>query len=100
MAGKISDSMRNGIEDLLEAVTRSDYRKIVDTMYLLGFIRKDFNRYLLLPAVEYFFGVLAADLKLDRESWLTIDLAPIKENLVEIIYTNPFQIPIEMDLHR
>ncbi len=94
MSGEISEIMRGGLEDILEALMKRDYRKIVDTLYLMGFIRRDTNRYALLPMVEYFFGEVLDVLKLDRESIYSVDLTPVKDELVEIIYTQPFRIPL------
>jgi predicted unusual protein kinase regulating ubiquinone biosynthesis (AarF/ABC1/UbiB family) len=95
MAGEISDRMRKGLADFLEALVKKDARTMVDTLFALGFIRKNVNRYALLPVVDYFIDVLLDTLKFERESYYKIDFSPIRDELVEIIYTQPFNIPIE-----
>lgn len=93
MSGEITERMRKDIRNLLAAVINRDYRKILDGFDSLGFIRKGVNKYLLLPVIEYFFGELLGALKLNRESIHTADLSPIIDNLIEIIYNQPFNLP-------
>jgi predicted unusual protein kinase regulating ubiquinone biosynthesis (AarF/ABC1/UbiB family) len=95
MAGEISDRMRRGLEDFLDALVNRDPGKMIDTLFLLGFFRKSANRYSLLPVVSFFIDQLLDTLKFDRESYYQIDFTPIRDELVEIIYTQPFNIPIE-----
>lgn len=95
MTGAISEHMRRGLSDVLEGFVARDYRKIIDTLYTLGFIRKNVNRYAMLPVIEYVFDDLLDGLRLEREALYTLDLSPVKEQLVEIIYTQPFNIPLE-----
>ncbi len=95
MAGEISDKMRKGLADFLEALIEKNTRKMIDTLFALGFIRRGFGRYMLMPVVDYFIEVLLDTVKFDRESYYKIDFSPIREQLVEIIYTQPFNIPIE-----
>jgi predicted unusual protein kinase regulating ubiquinone biosynthesis (AarF/ABC1/UbiB family) len=95
MAGEISDRMRQGLADFLEALIEKNTRKVIDTLFALGFIRKGAGRYALMPVVDYFIDVLLDTVKFDRESYYKIDFSPIREQLVEIVYTQPFNIPIE-----
>ncbi len=95
MAGEMSPKMRRGLRGVIEGIIGRDYRGILDSLYALGFIRKNVNRYALQPVVEYFFDELLDAIRLERESIYTMDFTPVKNELVEIIYTQPFNIPIE-----
>ncbi len=94
MSGEITDGMRDGLREGLTAFIKRDYRRLVDVFFDQGFIRRGFNRYSLLPVVEYLFGEFLDTVKLNRESLNTADLSPIFEELVEIIYTQPFNFPV------
>jgi len=95
MAGEISDRMRKGFADSLEALINKNPRKLIDALFALGFIRKGANRYALLPIVDFFIDEVLETFKFDRESFYSIDFTPIRDDLVEIIYTQPFTIPID-----
>lgn len=95
MSGEITGEMRRGVADFLEALLKRDARKIVETLNALGFIRKGANRYSLLPVIDFFIDEILDTMKLDRESYYNVDFSPIRDDLVELIYTQPFAIPIE-----
>ncbi len=95
MSGFITRKMKNAIGDALEAIVKRDYRKMVDIIDDLGFIRKGVNKYSLLSIVEFFFEKIFETIKLDRESVQTVDFSPIRDELVEIIYSHPFVLPTE-----
>jgi len=93
MSGEITDRMRNGIRELIRGVIIRDYRLVLDVLDQLGFIRKGVNKYSLLPVIEFFFDELLHVLKLNRESIHSADVSPIIDDLVEIVYEHPIQIP-------
>jgi len=95
MAGEITDEMNKGIKDSLEALAKKDYLKILEMFQRLGFLKKEVDIYMLLPVVEYFFTGVLDTVKLERESLQRIDLSPVIDNLIEIIYTQPFRLPYE-----
>jgi len=95
MSGMISDKMKNSVRDALEAFIKKDYRKIIDIIDDLGFIRKGVNKYSLLPITEFFFDKVLEALKLDRESVQTVDFSPVRDELVDIIYSQPFVLPTD-----
>jgi len=93
MSGQITEKMRNDFKDLLRAIINRNYRLVLEVFDNLGFIKKGVNRYTLLPVIEYFFGELINTLKLNRESIQTADITPIIDDLVDIIYEQPFILP-------
>ncbi len=95
MAGEISERMRRGFADSIEALINRDARKLVDVLDDLGFIRKNVHRYSFLPIADFFIDEILDTFKLERESFYNIDLSPIRDEIVEIIYTQPFTIPID-----
>ena len=95
MAGELSDKMRNGLKDGAEALIDRDARKLVDALYRIGLIRKGVNRYTLLPVLEYFMEELIDVIDFDRESLYTTDLTPVKDDLVELLYSQPLTLPYE-----
>ncbi len=95
MAGEISESMSKGIKDGLASVVKKDYRKIVSILKDMGFIKKDADVAIFLPVVEYFFEEVFETIKLDRESMQKINLTPVINDLIEILYSQPFQLPVE-----
>ena len=58
---------------------------LLDIFDELGFIRKNYNRYKLIPVMEYFFGEVFATLKLEREALQSVDLSPVIDEMVELI---------------
>jgi predicted unusual protein kinase regulating ubiquinone biosynthesis (AarF/ABC1/UbiB family) len=72
-----------------------DYVKLLELLKELGFLKKNANIYLFLPIVEYFFDEILETVKLEQSSMDKIDLSPIIDDLVEIIYTQPFRLPYE-----
>lgn len=95
MAGEISEEMRGGLADSLEALVERNSRKIIDVLFRLGFIKRSANRYSLLPVVDFFMNELLETMKLDRESYYNVDFSPIRDDLAEMIYTQPLTVPIE-----
>ncbi|MCP4134876.1 MAG: AarF/ABC1/UbiB kinase family protein [bacterium] len=95
MSGEISEKTREGIRDSLEGFIRKDYRMILDILNDLGFIRKGVNRYSFMPIMEFFFDEVLDAVKLERESYHTVDLSPIIEDFADIIYSQPIILPVE-----
>lgn len=95
MAGEISGKMRDGISSGIVAFVKKDYRELIRILDRLGFFKKGFNYYSLTPVLEYFFDEIAETVKLEKESIQSVDLAPIMDDLLGIIYTQPIVIPIE-----
>lgn len=95
MAGEITDRESQGIKDTLKAFTEKDYIRIIEILYDLGFIRKGFNKASLLAVMEYFFDEVIYTVKIERESMQSVDLNPVIDDLVKLIYTQPFILPIE-----
>jgi predicted unusual protein kinase regulating ubiquinone biosynthesis (AarF/ABC1/UbiB family) len=58
----------------------------------MGMIRKNVNRYSMVPVVQYMLDEFLSGLRFDREIIYTADFSPIKEELVEMIYTQPFNL--------
>ncbi|HBD95871.1 MAG: hypothetical protein A2015_13115 [Spirochaetes bacterium GWF1_31_7] len=95
MSGEITEKMSAGMKDGLKAFSIRDYRKILDILHDLGFLRKGVNRYSLLTVMEYFFDEILNVVRLDKESIQTVDLGPVIDDLIEIIYSQPFILPVE-----
>ncbi len=95
MAGEITEKMNKGIKDGLSAFAKKDYIKILEVLHELGFIKKNVDIYVLLPVVEYFFNEIIDTIKLEKNSIQNINLNPILDDLVEIIYSQPFRLPYE-----
>ncbi|MCP4762719.1 MAG: AarF/ABC1/UbiB kinase family protein, partial [archaeon] len=93
MSGEITEKMQNGIWTILEASVIKDYRKVLDTIEDLGFIRKGVHKYSLLPLVEYFFTNIIDVIRLDREALHTIDLSPIRDELLNVVTMDAFNFP-------
>lgn len=95
MAGEITQTMSSGITRILMAVLNREYETILLVLDELGFFRKGTDVYTLLPVIEFFFDEVLSSIKLERESIMAVDLSPIVNDLVEIIYTHPFTLPVE-----
>ena len=95
MTGEITEKMSDGIKRVLSALIRRDHEGIVEILDDLGFFYKDADIYMLLPVIEYFFDEVLSTLKLERRSIMAIDLSPVVDDLVEIIYTHPVRLPVE-----
>jgi predicted unusual protein kinase regulating ubiquinone biosynthesis (AarF/ABC1/UbiB family) len=95
MSGEITEAMSGAIKDSLVAFARKDYVKLLELLKELGFLKKSANIYLFLPIVEYFFDEILETVKLEQSSMEKIDLSPVVDDLVEIIYTQPFRLPYE-----
>ena len=95
MSGQISQKTSKGIRRGLRAIVRKDFMDLVDTFNELGFIRKNYNRYKLLPVLEYFFNEVFTTLRLEREAIQSVDLSPVVEEMVELLYRQPVVLPSE-----
>jgi predicted unusual protein kinase regulating ubiquinone biosynthesis (AarF/ABC1/UbiB family) len=95
MAGEINQTMSSGIKRIIMAVLNREYETILTVLDELGFFRKGTDIYTLLPVIEFFFDKVLSSIKLERESLMAVDLSPIVNDLVEIIYTHPFKLPVE-----
>ena len=95
MSGEITDSMSEAIKDALIALARNDYIRLLELLKDLGFLKKNANIYMFLPIVEYFFDEVLETVKLEQSSMDKVDLSPVIDDLVEIIYTQPFRLPYE-----
>lgn len=95
MAGQIADQTSRGIRRGLRAIVRKDYMDLLDIFDDLGFIRKNYNRYKLIPVMDYFFGEVFTTLKLEREALQSVDLSPVIDEMVELIYRQPITLPVE-----
>lgn len=93
MAGEITDQMRNGLWDIIEASVTKDFRKIIDILDSLGFIRKGFNKYSLQPFLEFFFNKILDSIRMERESILTYDFSPIRDDFISIIKMQAINLP-------
>lgn len=93
MAGRITEKMRNSFWIILEAAVIKDYRKIIDVLDDMGFIQKQYNKYSLLPIIEFFFDNILDVVRLDREALHTIDFSPIREELLDIMDQHVFNLP-------
>ena len=95
MSGQISEKTSKGIRRGLRAIVRKDFMDLIDTFDELGFVRKNYNRYKLLPVLEYFFNEVFTTLKLEREALQSVDLSPVVEEMVELLYRQPVVLPSE-----
>jgi predicted unusual protein kinase regulating ubiquinone biosynthesis (AarF/ABC1/UbiB family) len=95
MAGQITGKVNKGIKDGLKAFIEKDYIRIIEILDELGFIRKGIKKNSLLSIMEYFFDEIIYTVKLEKESMQSIDLSPIVDDLVELVYSQPFNLPIE-----
>ncbi len=95
MAGQISQKTSKGIRRGLRAIVRKDYMDLLDVLDELGFIKKNYNRYKLLPVFEYFFDEVFSTLNLEREAIQSVDFSPVVEEMVELIYRQPIVLPVE-----
>ncbi|MCG8569962.1 MAG: AarF/UbiB family protein, partial [Spirochaetes bacterium] len=95
MAGTITSKINNGIKNMLKAFIEKDYIRIIELLDDLGFIRKGINKPALLSIMEYFFDDIIYTVKLEKESLQSVDLSPVINELAELIYSQPFNLPIE-----
>jgi|GEM_PF-928972 len=95
MAGEISDKMQRNLIDALDSLLNLEYRRFLDSLYHMGFIRKNVNRYAMLPIIEFFMNDVLQTINLDRESLNTVDYSPVMGELVEMMYVQPFTLPID-----
>lgn len=95
MSGEITEAMSSSIKGALKAFAVKDYRKILDIMEKLGLFRKGADKNSLLSIMEYFFDEVMDTIKLEKESIQTVDLSPIIDELAELVYNQPLQLPVE-----
>ena len=95
MSGEISDSMINGLKDSVEAVIAKNPEKIIAALDSLGFIKKGVNRNMLLPVVKFFMDNVIGKANLARESFQDIDVSSIQDDIIEIIRSEPFSVPVD-----
>jgi predicted unusual protein kinase regulating ubiquinone biosynthesis (AarF/ABC1/UbiB family) len=92
MTGEIDAEKRNGLRTLLSSLVAKDARGMIAAMNDMGLIKKNVNRYALLPVVEFILDEFLAVLRFDREMIYTSDFTPIMDDLIELIYTQPFTL--------
>lgn len=95
MSGEITDKMRDGIKNGIRGFVKKDYLSILKILKELGFFKKDADINKLLPIVRYFLDEVLETVDLEKESMQNIDISPVIDDLVEIIYTQPFKLPYE-----
>ena len=95
MSGQVTDATKKGIKRGLRAIVSKDYIGLLDVLDDLGFIRTGYNRYKLLPILEYFFDEVFTTLRLEREALQSVDLSPVVDDLVDMIYRQPITLPVE-----
>jgi predicted unusual protein kinase regulating ubiquinone biosynthesis (AarF/ABC1/UbiB family) len=96
MSGEITDKMSNGIKAGLKAFLTKDYMKIIEVLDDLGFIKKGANKYKLLSVLEFFFSeVITTAMNMSMDKMQAIDLSPVIDDLVELLYTQPIKLPVE-----
>jgi predicted unusual protein kinase regulating ubiquinone biosynthesis (AarF/ABC1/UbiB family) len=95
MSGEISDTMINGLKNAVEAILAKNPGRIIESLDKLGFIKKGVNRNILLPVVKFFMDDVIGKAKLGRESFQEIDVSEIKDDIIEIIRSEPFSVPVD-----
>lgn len=95
MAGEITDVMSDGVKRVLTGFIDKDYEDIVKVLRELGFIKRNADSAMLLPIVEYFLEEIVQTVSFDRRSMQNVDFSPIIDELIETVYTQPFQLPYE-----
>ncbi len=95
MSGEITEKMSGAVTESLRAFGRKDYARLLEIMRDLGFLKKDADLSLILPVVEFFFEEILATVTLERETMEKVDLSPIAGRLIQILYAQPFRLPIE-----
>lgn len=95
MSGEITDVMASSIKSALKAFAVKDYRKILDIMEKLGLFRKGADKNSLLSIMEYFLDEVMDTIRLEKEAIQTVDLSPIIDELAELIYNQPLELPVE-----
>jgi len=95
MSGEITENMSKNIKDGLNAFVTKDYLKLLKVAQGMGFIKKGTDLKKFIPILEYFFNEIVDSIDLERNSLQNVDLKPIIDDLVEIIYTQPIKLPYE-----
>lgn len=94
MSGHITKDMKRGVLTILIAffITK-DFRRIVDTVDDLGFFRRGFDKYSLLPVIEFVYKTFMDLPDISRETIYGIDYSPIRENILDIAVEKAFNLP-------
>ncbi len=95
MSGIITREMRIGIIEGIKAFSERDCEKMYDILMAQGFLLKNTNKKALIKVMDYFFNDLLEQFSFERESIYTTDLNPIFDDLAEIVYSQPFNIPYQ-----
>ncbi|HOV15143.1 MAG TPA: AarF/UbiB family protein, partial [Spirochaetota bacterium] len=95
MSGEITELMSKNIKDGLNAFITKDYLKLLKVIESMGFIKKGTDLKKFIPIFEYFFDEVLESVDLERNSIQNVDLTPVIDDLVEIIYTQPIKLPYE-----
>ncbi|MDY6933268.1 MAG: AarF/UbiB family protein [Spirochaetota bacterium] len=95
MTGELTEKMSSSIYTGLLATLNKDYEVILNILDDLNFFKKGTNIYTFLPIVQFFLDTILPSVKLERESILAIDISPILDDLVEIMYSNSITFPAE-----
>jgi ubiquinone biosynthesis protein len=95
MSGEISENMISGLKDAVEAVLEKNPAKIIDAVDKLGFIKKGVNKKILIPVINFFMNEVMGKANLARESFQKVDISSIEDDIIEIIRSEPFSIPVD-----
>lgn len=95
MSGEISKEMRDGMLNIIRSFTSKNYDKTLKTMEKLGFLKKDSDYGKLIPIMEYFFEEIVDKINLEKESMLSINLSPVIDEIIDVVYEQPFRLPYE-----
>ncbi len=95
MAGEITKEMSNGIKNGLIAFSHRDYRSLIKVIEKLGFIKKGADMNSINSVVQYLFNDILDTIELDMNSLQKVDITPVVDELVEIIYSQSFRLPYE-----
>lgn len=95
MSGEITPLMSKNIKDGLNSFITKDYMKLLKVVESMGFLKKGTDLKKFIPILEYFFDEVLDSINLERNSIQNVDLTPVIDDLVEIIYTQPIRLPYE-----
>jgi predicted unusual protein kinase regulating ubiquinone biosynthesis (AarF/ABC1/UbiB family) len=62
-------------------------------MEKLGFLKKDSDYGKLIPIMEYFFDEIVDKINLEKETMLSINLTPVVDEIIDVVYEQPFRLP-------
>lgn len=95
MSGEITKEMRDGMLNIIRSFTSKNYDKTLKTMEKLGFLKKDADRAKMVPIMEYFFEEIVDKINLEKESMMSINFSPVIDEIVDVLYEQPFRLPYE-----